>query len=130
MAAQAVVEDRARLELRKSDNRRFAAVRLDVGLRGPVTTLAPGAFGRLFPGSDALEMRILVKLGPNVGVARAAHITAHEGRTRVRREGSCRLLAETRKPGGKKEDGSSGSPGYHAHSTIEYGDTPDRCTKT
>ena len=80
MAAETGVENFVRRELRKRDDRRFAALRLDVGFAWAVTAFATRAFRRLFARCDAFEMRILVKAGPYVGMAGTAGVTADKAR--------------------------------------------------
>jgi hypothetical protein len=78
VAPETIVQNLLGLELRKRHDGRFAAARLDMSFTGPMTALASGAFGRFFAGGDAFVVRILVKTGPNVGVAGAAYVTADE----------------------------------------------------
>ena len=85
VAAEAIVQNLLGLELGKSHDGSFAAVRLDVGLTRAVTCLASGTFGRFLTGGDALIVRILVKISPNVRVAGAAHVAPDEARRSSRR---------------------------------------------
>jgi hypothetical protein len=78
MATQAIVENFSRLELRERDDGRFASLRLNVRFARSVTAFATGALRRLFARCDAFEVRVLVKAGPDVGMAGAAGVTADE----------------------------------------------------
>ena len=78
MAAQAIVENFLGREFRKSDDAGFAPARLNVRLAGTMAALAAGALGRFFSGSDALEVRVLVEISPDVGMASAADVAAYE----------------------------------------------------
>lgn len=78
VATQAIVEDFTRLQLRESDDRGFAAVRVDVRLAGTMATLTSGALRWFLPGSDAFEVRVFVEAGPHIGVTRPAYVAADE----------------------------------------------------
>jgi len=78
VTAQAVVLDLLGFELGESDNASLSAVGCDVGLAGAVAAFASGMLGRLFAGGDALEMRVLKKLRPDVGMAGFARLAADE----------------------------------------------------
>jgi hypothetical protein len=74
VTAQAVIENLFGLQLGKGDYASFSPMRFDVRLAGTVAALASGVVRRFFAGCDTLVMRVLVKVRPNVGMARAAHI--------------------------------------------------------
>src|SRR5579872_803296 len=76
VALETSVEYALRRKLRKSNDGRLTAVRGHMLLPWSVATLAAGAVGRLCAGRDALEMRILVKVEPHVGMTGLAHIAA------------------------------------------------------
>ena len=76
VAPQAVVQHCFRPEFGEGDNGRLTAARRYVGLTGAMAALASGPFRRFFAGCEALVMRILVEVCPDVGVAGPANITA------------------------------------------------------
>ena len=78
MAAQAIVLDFFRLELGKSDDGSLAPVSRNVGLPGTVAAFASGVLRRLLAGDYALEVRILIKLRPDIGMARLTGLAADE----------------------------------------------------
>ena len=47
-----------------------------MGFSGSVTALAAGPVGRLLPGSNTFEMRILVKIEPDIRMAGPADVAA------------------------------------------------------
>src|SRR4051794_35506725 len=75
---QTIVEYLARRQLRERDDGCLAAMRLDMGLAGPMTAFASGPLRRFVTGCDAFEMWIFVESGPHVRMAGAAWIAAHE----------------------------------------------------
>jgi len=79
MAAQAVVEDLVLGQFGESDYRGLAAPRLNVRLARPMAAFTSGSVGRFFSGSDALIVRVLVKVSPDVRMAGAANVAAYVG---------------------------------------------------
>ena len=77
-----------------------------------MTALASSAFGRFFAGGDAFVMRVFIEVGPNVRVAGAARVAAHEAGGRGRR---LRLSVEQR---GEKQDEDAETP-QSGHS-VQY----------
>jgi hypothetical protein len=82
VAAEAVVQDLFGFQLGKGHNSGFSTARFYVGLARAVAALASGALGRFFSGGDALVMRVLVEVRPNIGMAGPAHVAAHESGSR------------------------------------------------
>ena len=78
VTAQAIVLDFFRLELGKSDDGSFSTVGRDVSFPRTVATLASSVFGRLLTGGHALEVRVLIKLRPDVGMAGLTGLAAYE----------------------------------------------------
>jgi len=70
---QTVVESLNRLQQRESNDRRLPAARFNVGAPGAVTSLTAGALGRLPAAGDALIVRILIKVEPDIGMAGLAY---------------------------------------------------------
>ena len=105
MAAEAVLQYLFRLEPGKSDNRRLSAVGFDVSLPRTVAAFASRVFGRLLAGGDALEVWVLKKLRPDVGVAGLTSLAAYEaarGGTALR-QGRW-LLCQGRQCGGQDQE--------------------------
>ena len=76
VAAQAGIENFVRRQLRKRYNRRLAAASLDVSFARSMAAFASSVFWGFLSRSDALEMRIPIKIGPDVGMAGLANIAA------------------------------------------------------
>lgn len=89
MAAEAFFQGLLRRQNREGGDGSLAGG-FDVNRTGAVTALAAGVFGRLVPGGDALKVRVLVKLRPDIGMAAFANVAAYERRLgRVVRRGGC-----------------------------------------
>jgi hypothetical protein len=78
VTAQAIVQNLFRLQLRKGNDGGLSAARFNVRTSGTVAALAPSVLGGLLTGGDALEMRILVELQPDVGMAGLTSVTSDE----------------------------------------------------
>jgi hypothetical protein len=70
VAGEAVVQDTLRRKFAESDDGRFPAARFHVRLPGTVARLAAGFIGRFFAGRNRSIVGILVKVRPNIRVAR------------------------------------------------------------
>ena len=82
VAAQACVENIVGRKLGERDDGGLAAACPDMLQSGAVATFAAGVIGWFLAGGDTFEVRILVEVRPNVGMAGAANVAAHEGRSR------------------------------------------------
>ena len=81
VTAQAIFQHLFRLHQRERvGDGGLAAAGLYVRFGPAVAALATGPFRRFFAGGDALEVRIFVKIKPDVGVARLAGIAPNETR--------------------------------------------------
>src|SRR5260370_41113620 len=78
MATQTVVENLLGLQLGKRHDRGFAAARGHMRAPRAVAALAPGVIRLFRAGSDAFEVRVLVKLGPHIGMTGLAGIAPHK----------------------------------------------------
>jgi hypothetical protein len=87
MAAQAIIENLLGLQLGKRHDRGFTAARRHMRAPRAVAALAPGVIWRFFAGSNALEVRVLVKLRPNVRMAGFAGVAPDEAARRVLLQG-------------------------------------------
>ncbi len=76
VTAQTDIEAFGRGQNRKRLNRRFAAVRIDVGLPRTVAAFATAIFGSLVRQQRPV-VRILIEREPHVGVTGLAHRAAH-----------------------------------------------------
>ena len=79
MAAQAIVQHSGWGELGERNDRRFPPPRLDVRLPRTMAAFAPGSIRTFFSAGDGLVVRILVEVGPDIRMARAASLTSHIG---------------------------------------------------
>ena len=77
MTGETCIKHLGRPHFRESPDGSFAAAGLNMLLAGAMTALAARTFGRLHTGGDALEMRVLIKIEPDVRMARAAHVAAN-----------------------------------------------------
>jgi hypothetical protein len=101
VTAEAFIENLLWLELGKCNDRRLSAARRNVGAAGSVAALASGVLGFLLAGSKTLEVRILVKLRPDVGMACLTRIAADKTLCRV-----CFAGQRQRREDREKENGS------------------------
>src|SRR4051812_2992397 len=62
----------------------FPSSRFHVGFALAMTALTTGALRRFCSGSDALVMRVFIKIQPDIGVTGFADSTAHEARGGLR----------------------------------------------
>jgi len=89
VAAQTSINRLFRCQLRKRNNGCFASMRLHMRRRRPVTSLAARILRLLLTAGNASEMRILVELRPDIGMAgfanHAPRIRARRRRTRLGR---------------------------------------------
>ncbi len=76
MAPLAGINGLFRRELKERNDGGLAAVRVDMRTPGAVATLAARIFRFLFAAGNALEMRILVKSEPNIGMTGLTHHAA------------------------------------------------------
>lgn len=77
VAGEAGVQDGLRLHQREGmRNGGFAAARCYVSLPRPVTALASGTLGRQISVGDALIVRVLVKVEPDIGVTSLTYLAA------------------------------------------------------
>lgn len=98
MACQAILQHRARLHDRECmGDRRLAAACSHMRLRGTVTALAARALGRQIPHSNALEVRILVEVTPDIGMTGLADVTS-EVMVYLRGRGGRRRLCRGLRP--------------------------------
>src|SRR5713226_9520423 len=79
VAPQTVVQNGLRLKLGEGHDGGLAAARLDVSLTRTMAAFAPCSFGWLLAGSNAPVVGILIKSGPDVGVAGPANVAADKG---------------------------------------------------
>lgn len=82
MTVQAVIENLGRLQFRKRDDGGFAAMCGYMRAAGPVATLATGIRTGFVAGGNTLEVRIPIKVQPNVGVTGLTHRATHIARRR------------------------------------------------
>ena len=80
VAAQAIPEHLFRLQLRKSNDRLLIAFALNVRLSRAMTALASRFLRRFLARGDALEMRILIELQPDVRMTGFANIASDVSR--------------------------------------------------
>src|SRR5437870_1658814 len=72
-------------------NCRLTAARRDVRLAGTVAAFAARAFRRFFTGRDALVVRILIEVEPDVGMTRTTGVTSDVSIAGCGRRGSSDL---------------------------------------
>ncbi|HEY1948912.1 MAG TPA: hypothetical protein VGG97_18030 [Bryobacteraceae bacterium] len=112
MTTKTGIQSRLRTKLSKSNDSRLSAMRLNVCLGRPMTTLTTGVGRFFFSDRNTLEMRIFVELEPYVGVAGFTGIAADVsifwwiGFRRVRALGGYRNKDEKR----KRLKNAAGSP--------------------
>jgi len=75
MTGETCIKHLRRPHLRKGADGGLAAAGLNMLLAGAMTTLAARTFRRFHTGGDALEVRILIEIEPDVRMASAAHVT-------------------------------------------------------